>query len=118
MARMRSLLLGALMLAAWPLMGGTIADDLYKTLTPGPYQVKIKGMLTRACARAIQVELAKNPLIVKPKVDFDQETATFMIRPNGKLSQTELRAMLRRASKKMRLSTYELVAVRYMPAPK
>ncbi|MBI5884025.1 MAG: heavy-metal-associated domain-containing protein [Elusimicrobia bacterium] len=114
----RRMLLAACLLAAGAAAAAPTAGQLYKDLTPGPYQIKIRGMLTQACARAIETELARHFMISKAEADFEKETAVFTIKPNGRLSFSELKSILKRASKRMKLSTYEVVDIRYMPSGK
>jgi cation transport ATPase len=92
------------------------ASQLYKDLTPGPYLIKIRGMLTQACGRVIEAELSRHPMISKAEADFEKETAVFTVKPNGRLSMAELNAVLKKASKRMRLSTYTVADIRYMPS--
>ncbi|MBI4676136.1 MAG: heavy-metal-associated domain-containing protein [Elusimicrobia bacterium] len=111
----RSALLACL-LSTTGALGAPLPKELYKDLTPGPYLIKIKGMLTHACGRAIQAEFSRHPMITKAEADFEQQTVVITVKANGRLSIAELKGILKRASKRMRLSVYEVDDIRYMPS--
>lgn len=101
------------LLLASLLMGAPLSES---ELPSGRYAVKISGMLTTTCGRAIERELAKLPAVESASVDFDSETATVTVKLDAVLTQAALRRALRRAARLVDLGTrYEPGEIKYLP---
>ena len=88
----------------------------YKKLPSGRYAVKVSGMLTTTCGRAIELELAQLPEIESAQVDFDAERLVFTIRLDQTLRVSALKRALHRAAVRVNLGTdYIAEKISYSP---
>ena len=105
--RLLSLLLSTVLLGA---------PITYSELPAGRYSVKVSGMLTTTCSRAIEREMAKLPQVEAVSVDFDAESMQVTVRLDHTLAVSTLRRALHRAAKKVQLGAdYVPGAISYLP---
>jgi len=89
---------------------------LYKVIPSGRYSVKIKGLLTTTCGRAIEIELLRLPEVEAAVVDFDSEELVVTVKLNYKLKVSTLRRTLREASHWVNMGTdYTVGEITYLP---
>ena len=87
-----------------------------QVLNEGRYLVAVSGMLCHACARAIELELAKLPEVEAVRADFERERVSLAVRKGQALKVSALRKGLRRAAQRVNLDTdFEIAGV--SPAP-
>jgi len=85
-------------------------------LPSGRYAIKVSGMLTKTCSRAIEREVAKLDAVESAKVDFETEQLVLTVKLDRTLKVSALRRALRRAAGKVNLGTdYILGGVAYLP---
>lgn len=87
----------------------------FEVLTAGRYAVKIEGMLCRTCALAITLEALTLPQIKEARADFDSEELIIEIKAEQKLKVSDLKKVLRRATKKINLMEFRIASIRYLP---
>lgn len=90
------------------------ADKPVVDMTAGRYAVKVSGLLTRTCEKAVAQEVARLPEVEKAGADFEKDEVYLVIRLGKTLRASALRKALARASKRVNLgSPIEIERVRY-----
>lgn len=105
-----SLLLLAALLASPPAALAAAPLDL----TAGRYAVKLKGLLTRACVKAVLEEVRALPEVEKAGASLEKDELYLVIRLTKSLRAAHLQKALRRASKRVNLGEdITVLSVRY-----
>jgi len=87
--------------AAWGKPEFTLPSEeptAYSQLPSGRYSIKIIGLLTTTCCRAIEIEMKKLPEVESAKADFETETLTLAIKLDRTLKMSTLRKALHLAA--------------------
>lgn len=83
-------------------------------LTSGRYAVKVTGLLTRTCERAVVEELSRLPEVEKAGASLEKDEVYVFVRLGRSLRASALKKALTRASKRVNLgSPIEIESVRY-----
>lgn len=107
------LLLGS---APAPVSAAPTEAPVYVKLPPGRYAMRVTGLVSTVCARAVAAEWRRLPEVEKADVDFDAERGTVLVRLDRQLRVSSLRKALRRAEKLARLGgRYALSDIVYQP---
>ena len=87
----------------------------FRELLPGRYVIKIKGLQCRACAMALERNLARNERFAEVRADYAADEARFTVTPGPSVEFSELKGLIRRASRRNNLVDFEFVSIRYLP---
>ena len=92
------------------------APGEFAELRAGRYAIKLDGLLCTACTRAIVTEISKLDAVLEASGNFEKSEVLVAIKPDAKLSMTNLRRALRKAARRADLGTkFEIASVTYRP---